>query len=117
MAITGDAYGKTHKVKDGFVGAKFGFARHDATLEGIKAGTQDARHAAEWRNMRPICPYGCGEEGSLLEVIVKDGKALGIYTHSADVKLFTADLQMSPKPTGRKIVIGADGEPHLVEEV
>lgn len=75
------------------------------------------QHSTEWRNRRPICPYGCGEEGNLLEVMVKDGKALGIYTHSAEIKPFTAELQMSPKPTGRKIEIGADGEPHIVEDI
>lgn len=71
-------------------------------------GTQPL-HAAEWQNRRPICPYGCGEEGGLLEVVMKDGKALGIYQDSQKL-IFTADLQMAPKPTGHKIMIGADGE-------
>ena len=71
--------------------------------------------AERWRNRRPICPYGCYEEGELLEVIMKDGKAMGIYTHSGSVKPFTAELQMAPKPTGRKLVRGLDGELHYVE--
>lgn len=83
----------------------------------IKLKQQYGRaHSTQWVNMRPICPYGCGEEGQLLEVIVKDGKALGIYSHSQSVKPFTADLQMAPKPTTRRIKIGPDGEPMVVQE-
>lgn len=76
---------------------------------------REYQHATQWYNMRPICPYGCGEEGELVEIVLKDGKALGIYRDSEQLK-FTADLQMAPKPTGRKIKIGPDGEPHYEEE-
>lgn len=102
---------------DDFVGAKIGYgtkALH-LTVEEIKKNG-GGRHAFQWRNRRPICPYGCDEEGSLMEIIMKDGKAIGIYTHSESVKPFTADLQMSPKPTSRKIQIGPDGEPQIVED-
>lgn len=84
------------------------------TIDDVRNG--GGKHSTKWRNRRPICPYGCGEEGSLLEIIMKDGKALGIYTHSESVKPFTAELQMSPKPTGRKIQIGADGEAQIVPD-
>ncbi len=95
----------------------FGEVDRKETAKKLRAKHGIVEHAQYWQNRRPICPYGCGEEGTLLEIIVKDGKALGIYTHSESVKPFTADLQVSPKPTGGKIVIGADGEPKLVEDV
>lgn len=96
-----------------FRGARMTYIDPTITLEDVKKGKGE--HATEWRNRRPICPYGCGQEGNLLEVIMRDGKAIGIYTHKHAINPFTADLQMSPKPTGRKIVIGPDGEPTYSE--
>lgn len=81
-----------------------------------KNKTHRFSHATAWKNRRPICPYGCGQEGELVEIVLKDNKALGIYRDSEQL-MFTADLQMSPKPTGRRIVIGPDGEPTMAEEV
>jgi hypothetical protein len=105
--------------KGEFTGKKFTFAAPGKTLEELKAAYMDNNEepegAIEWRNRRPICPYGCGEEGTLMEVVVKDGKAIGFYTHSQSVKPFTAELEMLPSPTSRKLVLGLDGEMH--EEV
>lgn len=81
-----------------------------------KQGGGSVGHADKWHNRRPICPYGCGEEGTLLEVITKfDGVAVGVYTHSDSVKPFTADLVMKPNPKERKLVLGMDGQYSEVE--
>lgn len=106
--------------KSTFVGKRLHYG--DLKEQYVKSqlyGHLDLRYtesSTQWVNRRPICPYGCGEEGNLLEVVMKDGKALGIYTHSGNIKPFTAELQIAPKPTGRKIAIGPDGEPHMVDE-
>lgn len=88
----------------------------DRSLEDMKKEYGDQTEAIRWRNRRPICPYGCGEEGQLLEIMMQDEKTIGIYTHSTSVKPFTSDLQMAPKPTGRKLAIGPDGEYTMVED-
>lgn len=97
-----------------FRGASMRYLDPTITLEEVRKGK--GSHATKWKNKRPICPYGCGQEGNMLEVIMRDGKAIGIYTHKHAINPFTADLQMSPKPTGRKIVIGPDGEPMYGED-
>lgn len=57
----------------------------------------------------PICPYGCGEEGQLVEIIqTKDGTT-GLYKDSEGL-IFTSPLAAKPKPNERKLVIGPDGE-------
>lgn len=102
---------------DSFAGKKMSY-KTDMTLEEVtkQYGAGDTQ-AIGWRNRRPICPYGCGEEGNLLEVVMEGDKAVGIYTHRGSIKPFTADLQMSPKPTGKKLQLGPDGEYHMVEDV
>lgn len=106
--------------QSGFTGAKIHFGQSAELLDVKKTVIRqydDAPATArQWVNRRPICPYGCGEEGTLLEIVMKDGKAVGIYTHSESVKPFVAELQMAPKPTGRKIVLGPDGNYTLQEE-
>jgi hypothetical protein len=62
----------------------------------------------------PICPYGCGEEGQLLEVVMgEDGGGIGIFTDSDGCR-FTADVEVGEPPTKKKLVIGPDGEYHEV---
>lgn len=101
-----------------FVGKKLKYTELslEDTVRAVKKDHGSYSHTTTWRNRRPICPYGCDEEGNLMEIIMKDGKALGLYTHSGSVKPFTADLQMSPKPTGRKLQMNADGEYELVPD-
>lgn len=102
------------KKDNSFIGKTMRYKDKDQTLDDMKKTYGEVGvEATKWRNRRPICPYGCGEEGNLLEIIMQGDKAVGIYTHSGSVKPFTAELQMAPKPTGRKIVIGSDGEPRL----
>lgn len=68
------------------------------------------------RPMLPICPYGCGREGTLLELIMgTDGRALGIFNDHPCTCVFVADLQMGEPPKPRKLEIGPDGEYHEVE--
>lgn len=58
----------------------------------------------------PICPYGCGEEGQLKEIVMGEGgQAVGIYADS-DGCVFRADIQLGEPPTKRKLVLGPDGE-------
>lgn len=75
------------------------------------------RHeATKWKNRRPICPYGCGQEGVLTEIVVVPGRgAMGYYKDSEQL-IFTAPMKMQPKPSSKKLVIGPDGEPQLVTE-
>ncbi len=98
-------YGDIDKAKQEF--------KHDSEYSNLVG--RKVQHAKAWQNRRPICPYGCGEEGELKEIVMKDGKAIGLYRDSEGL-VFTADLQMSPKPTGRKIQIGPDGEPKIVPD-
>jgi hypothetical protein len=71
--------------------------------------------ASQWFNRRPLCPYGCGEEGQLKEIIVTPGKgAVGIYRDSVGL-IFTAPMKMRPKPSTKSIAIGPDGEPMMVD--
>lgn len=68
------------------------------------------------RPMLPICPYGCGREGTLLELIYgTDGRAMGIFNDHPCTCVFVADLQMGEPPKPRKMEIGPDGEYHEVE--
>lgn len=106
------------KAAGGFVGAKMSWNDLDTARKSLRRGDGTGGkpdHATQWHNRRPICPYGCDEEGQLKEIIMKDGKALGIYQDSEGL-VFTADLQMAPKPTGRKLTVGPDGQYQMVEE-
>lgn len=59
----------------------------------------------------PICPYGCGREGTLLEVIMTDdGRAIGIFNDHPCSCIFTADIEVGEPPTKKKYVIDADGD-------
>lgn len=58
---------------------------------------------------RPICPYGCGEEGVLHEIIQTEEGAVGVY-HDSEGLVFTSSLATKPKPNSRKLVVGPDGE-------
>lgn len=61
----------------------------------------------------PICPYGCGRQGTLLEIVMKeDGTALGIFNDFPCSCIFYADVSVGEPPTKRKLVIGPDGELH-----
>ena len=102
--------------KGSFIGKGMRYSQ-DKSLDEVKQRHASGYKVTQWANRRPICPYGCGQEGTLIEVVVQNKKALGIYTHSESYKPFTADLEMAPKPTGQKIVIGADGEAHMVESI
>lgn len=97
-----------------FTGGKLsiGKGRHTESMVGHYNGKELV--ATQWRNRRPICPYGCDQEGTLVEIIVdKDtGRATGVYKDSEQL-IFTAELQMAPKPSSRKLVLGADGQMHL----
>jgi hypothetical protein len=71
------------------------------------------------RPLLPICPYGCGREGTLLEVVMLEGgRAMGIFNDYPCSCIFVADIQLPEPPRQRKqkIVIGADGEAHMVSE-
>lgn len=96
-----------------FTGGHLHYGGFTQKLEDVRRGI--GSHSTKWRNRRPICPYGCGEEGQLLEIIMKEGKALGIYEDSCKCK-FTADLQMAPKPTGHKLQKNASGEMEIVPD-
>jgi hypothetical protein len=61
------------------------------------------------RQRLPICPYGCGEEGQLKEVIMQDGKAIGIFNDS-DGCVFQAFIEIGEPPTKKKLIIGPDGQ-------
>lgn len=105
--------------KGSFLGNKIRIGNIDQILTDLRKEARDddrtVRHAHTWANRRPICPYGCEQEGELVEVIVKDGRALGIYKDSEQL-IFTADLEMLPNPKKRVIKIGANGEPYEAEE-
>jgi hypothetical protein len=99
-----------------FVGADFSISEN--TVKHYRYGSRDrsvipASVASKWHNRRPICPYGCGEEGELVEIIVKPGDitATGVYRDSEQL-VFTAPMKMMPKPATRKLVRGPDGELH-----
>lgn len=75
----------------------------------------DAIHGKD-RPMLPICPYGCGRAGTLLEIVMgTDGRAMGIFNDHPCSCVFVADIQLGEPPTKKKMVIGADGEYHEVE--
>lgn len=62
----------------------------------------------------PICPYGCGRQGTLLEIVMtEDGRAIGIFNDHPCTCVFCADVEIGEPPTKRKMVIGPDGEYHL----
>lgn len=78
-----------------------------------------------WREMRkihgdnvptlPICPYGCGRAGTLLEIVMgPDNRALGIFNDHPCYCIFVAEMQLGEPPAKKKLVIGADGEYHEV---
>ncbi len=107
-----------------FIGDKLKYRSPAESAERVKellagAGTDtssdDGYVADEWQNLRPVCPYGCDQEGTLTEIIVTPGKgATGLYKDSVGL-VFTAPMKMRPKPSSKKIVIGPDGEPQLTE--
>jgi hypothetical protein len=70
--------------------------------------------AEQWINRRPICPYGCGQEGQLKEIVMRDGKAVGVYRDSEGL-IFIAPMKMRPNPAQKKLVVGPDGEVNMVE--
>lgn len=89
----------------------------------------DARARAYWdeklgvdRPALPICPYGCGSEGTFLEAVaMTDGRMLGIYTDwpsCSDGCIFVAEIQEQEPPTKRKrkLVVGPTGDLIEVEE-
>jgi len=64
----------------------------------------------------PICPYGCGREGTLLEIVRQDdGRYTGIFNDHPCSCVFIADIEIGEPPTKRRQVIGPDGEMHIVE--
>ena len=64
----------------------------------------------------PICPSGCGREGTLLEIVKQDdGRYLGIFNDHPCSCVFIADIQVGEPPTKQKYAIGADGEMHVVD--
>lgn len=89
----------------------------DVSSEELTHGAygDEQKVAKEWHNRRPICPYGCDEEGELVEIVMKEGRAIGYYKDSEQL-VFTAELQMAPKPTSQKLVLGPDGEYQMVSE-
>lgn len=71
-------------------------------------------HGKDYPNL-PICPYGCGRAGTLLEIVMgTDGRAVGIFNDHPCSCVFIADLQMGEPPTKKKLEIGPDGEYHEV---
>jgi hypothetical protein len=65
----------------------------------------------EYTGRLPICPYGCGREGTLLEVVMStDGKATGIFSDHPCTCIFRADIEIGEPPTKRKLVVDASGE-------
>jgi hypothetical protein len=70
------------------------------------------------RPLLPICPYGCGREGTLLEVVMMtDGKAMGIFNDYPCSCIFVAEIQLPPNPNERKQKIAiVNGEPQVVDD-
>jgi hypothetical protein len=67
--------------------------------------------AKRWSGRLPICPYGCGREGTLLEIVTgPDNRAVGIFNDHPCSCIFVADIQLGEPPTKKKLVIGPDGE-------
>lgn len=99
-----------------FMGADMHYGERHTPGFMDKFGRSEAM-ASQWTNRRPICPYGCGQEGVLVEIIVEPGesKATGYYKDSEQL-LFTAPMELRPKPSTRKIVRGPDGELHETTE-
>jgi hypothetical protein len=107
------------KDKGDFIGGKlhYGGSEKDfkVAMDKYRRETmQNPLVATQWKNRRPICPYGCDEEGQLVEIVVRPEGAVGLYKDSEQL-VFTAPMKMQPKPNEKKIVIGPDGEPHLEE--
>lgn len=105
---------------DPFIGANLHYGKPRTRQTGQKVLDANfggkGKEATEWANRRPICPYGCGEEGELVEIVVEPGKgAIGYYKDSEQL-VFTAPMKMQPKPSTKKLHIGPDGEPQLTEE-
>jgi hypothetical protein len=76
------------------------------------------RKFGKQRTPLPICPYGCGREGTLLEVVIREGgQAIGIFNDHPCSCIFIADIQLPEPPRQRKqkLVLGADGEYHMEE--
>jgi hypothetical protein len=64
----------------------------------------------------PICPYGCGREGTLLEIVMTDdGRAIGIFNDHPCSCVFTADIEVGEPPTKKKYKVDVDGELREVE--
>ncbi len=78
---------------------------------GIDVGSR--RDHPEVIGRLPICPYGCGREGTLLEIVMGEGgQAIGIFNDRPCTCVFRADIELGEPPTKRKLVIGPDGEMH-----
>jgi hypothetical protein len=86
---------------------------HDRSYAESWGRSHDDRAAAYWdkklgkdRPALPICPYGCGSEGTFLEaVMLADGKSLGIYTDwpfCSGGCIFVAEIQQQEPPKKRK---------------
>jgi hypothetical protein len=64
----------------------------------------------------PICPYGCGREGTLLEIVRQDdGRYIGIFNDDPCSCIFIADIQVGEPPNKQRYEIGPDGEMQLVD--
>lgn len=71
----------------------------------------ELERATSWRGRLPICPYGCGREGTLLETVMgSDGRATGIFNDHPCGCIFVADIEVGEPPAKSKLVIGPDGE-------
>lgn len=96
---------------DKYLGGKLSYRALDEALkEAKRGGSASHAHATKWKNRHPICPYGCDEEGQLLEsFMTDDGRLIGIYTDSDGCR-FQAEMQALPNPNKRKRILTKDGE-------
>lgn len=58
----------------------------------------------------PICPFGCGEPGILIDIVQTAEGTIGIYKDPAMCCTFQSMISAKPKPNTRKLVVGPDGE-------
>jgi hypothetical protein len=89
--------------------------KEELATQGIKWGRDKVNRKLhpEITGRLPICPYGCGREGTLLEIVMTEGgQAIGIFNDHPCGCVFYADIEIGEPPTKRKLVIGSDGEYH-----
>lgn len=94
------------QIKDGSIDSEEDYAKVWGKSTNAEARAHFDRTLGKDRPALPICPYGCGSEGTFLEsMMLADGRCLGIYTDypfCSDGCIFVAEIQQQEPPKQRK---------------